>query len=203
MTFKYFDRPEIFTELSDANATCDACKEEKPCFGAEAFLGGEDITSICPECLASGQLRNRDIFTCDGDISELKRQLKNLNPSLTQLQIDKIANQKTTELEKTTPHLVTWQDWTWPCADGDYCKFIGYGSRPFYNSLATTKTGEELFKNSFYLNLKYDSDIDFLWQDVLPEKEVKDYNDSTKLRTLFYVFKSLNSNTIITIWDCN
>jgi len=122
---------------------------------------------------------------------------------LTKLQIDDIANQNTTELEKTTPHLVTWQDWSWPCADGDYCKFIGYGSRPFYNSLATTTTGEQLFKNSFYYNLKDDSDIDYLWQDVLPEKEVKDYNDSSELATLFYVFKSLHSDTIITIWDCN
>lgn len=203
MTFKYFDRPEIFTGLRDDVTTCDTCGEEKHCFDAELFVGGEDITSICPDCLASGQLRDRDIFTCDGDISELKRQLKILNPTLTELQIDETAKQKTTELEKTTPHLVTWQDWQWPCADGDYCKFIGYGSRPFYNSLATTTTGEDLFKNSFYYNLKDDSDIDYLWQDVLPEKEVKDYNDSNKLATLFYVFKSLHSDTIITIWECN
>tara|TARA_R110000737_G_C14597927_1_gene488592 strand:- start:1529 stop:1864 length:336 start_codon:yes stop_codon:yes gene_type:complete len=78
---------------------------------------------------------------------------------LSELQIDEIANQKTIELEKTTPHLVTWQDWSWPRVVGDYCKFIGYGSRPFYNSLATKATGEQLFKNSFYFNLMDDSDI--------------------------------------------
>ncbi|TAH01652.1 MAG: hypothetical protein EAZ15_06990 [Sphingobacteriales bacterium] len=153
--------------------------------------------------LLGGQLRDRDIFTCDGHIPELKRQLKNLNPSLNELQIGDIANQKTTELEKTTPHLVTWQDWRLPCADGDCCKFIGYGSRPFYNSLETRMTGEEFFKNSFYYNLKDDSDIDYLWQDALPEKEVKDYKDSNEMATLYYVFKSLHSDKIITIWDCN
>lgn len=203
MTFKHFDRPEIFTGLREIETTCDTCQQEKLCFDAEAFLGGDEITSICPDCLASGQLHERDIFTCDGDIAELKRQLKNLNSSLTDLQIDDIANQKTIVLEKTTPPLVTWQDWGWPCTDGDYCQFIGYGSRPFYNSLATTLTGEEIFKNSFYYNLKNDSDIDYLWHDVLPEKEVKDYNESSRMATLFYVFKSLNSDTIITIWDCN
>ena len=203
MTFKYFDRPELFTGLLDSITTCDTCGQDKPCFAAEAFLGSENITSICPDCLASGRLLDTDIFTCEGDIAELKRQLKALNPASTDLEIDNIAKQKTAELEKTTPYLVTWQDWSWPCADGDYCKFIGYGSRPFYNTLATVTTGEELFKNSFYYNLKDDSDIDYLWKEVLPEKEVKDYNDSNKLTTLFYVFKSLNSETIITIWDCN
>jgi len=203
MTFKYFDRPEIFTGLREIATTCDTCEQEKLCFDAEAFLGGEDMTSICPDCLVHGELLDRDVFTCDGDITELKRQLKELHPSLTHSEIDELAKEKTSELEKTTPHLVSWQDWSWPCADGDYCKFIGYGSRPLYNSLTTTTKGEELFKNSFYYNLKDDSDIEYLWRDVLPEKDVKDFNDSNKLATLFYVFKSLNSDKIITIWDCN
>jgi uncharacterized protein CbrC (UPF0167 family) len=203
MTFKYFDKPEIFTGLRDSVTTCDTCEQEKFCFDAEAFKGGEDITSICPDCLGTGQLNDRDIFTCNGDIAELKRQLKSQNPSLTDSEIDDIANQKTKELEKTTPHLVTWQDWNWPCADGDYCKFIGFGSRSLYDSLATTTTGEELFKSSFYYYLKDDSNIDYLWLEIIPEKEVKDYNDSNELASLFYVFKSLNSNKIITIWDCN
>lgn len=202
MTFKYFDKPEIFTGLRDSVTTCDTCGQEKLCFDAEVFVGGEDITSICPDCLVTGQLSDRDIFTCNGDITELKRQIKSLNPSLTDSEIDDIANQKTTELEKKTPHLVTWQDWNWPCCDGDYCKFIGYGSKPFYNSLAIKMTGKDLFKDSFYYNLKGDSNVEYLW-DIVPENEVKDYNDSNELSTLFYVFISLNSDKIITIWDCN
>jgi uncharacterized protein CbrC (UPF0167 family) len=72
---------------------------------------------------------NWDYFekdTCDGDINELIRQLKDLNPLLTETEIDELAKLKTTELEKKTPKLITWQDWSWPCAEGDYCKFIGY-----------------------------------------------------------------------------
>ncbi len=203
MTFKYFDRPEIFTGLRDKKTICDICRQKKLCFGAEVFLGAEEISSICPECLASGQLNDRDIFTCDGDSAELKRQLKKINPSLIDLEIDELARNKTKELEKTTPALVTWQDLSWPCADGDYCKFIGYGSLPLYNLLATETTGEELFKDSFYYTLKDDSDIDYLWQEVLPKVEVKDFNDSNQLSTVFYVFKSLNSDKIITLWDCN
>jgi len=202
MTFKYFERPEIFIGLRDKKITCDTCGQENFCFDAEAFYGTEEISSICPDCLANGKLIDKDIFTCDGDITELKRQLRDLHPTLTDLEIENIANQKTFELEKTTPQLVSWQNWSWPCSDGDYCQFIGYGSRPFYNVLATKTTGEELFKNSFYYNLKVDSDIDYLWKDILPETKVRDYTDSNEMKTLFYVFKSLSSEKIITIWDC-
>ena len=200
MTFKYYDKPELFTGLRDKETTCDTCGQEKICFDAEAFYGTEDINSICPDCLLSGQLNDKNIFTCNGDIEELKQQLKTLNPTLTDIEIENIAHYKTTELEKTTPHLVTWQDWGWPCADGDYCKFIGFGSKPFYKNLATDLPTEGFFKKSFYDN---SSDTDYLWKEVLPDKEIKNFEDSNKYGTLFYVFKSLNSDKILTIWDCD
>lgn len=145
-------------------------------------------------------MNDKDVFTCCGDVEELKRQLKVLNPTLSELEIEHIGQQKTTELEKTTPKLITWQDWNWPCADGDYCKFIGFGSKPFYKNLATNLPTEDFFKNSFYDN---DSDIDYLWKEALPDKEIKNYEDSNNYGTLFYVFKSLNSDKILTIWDCD
>ena len=202
MIFKYFDSPEILTGLLNNKTRCNSCEKEEFCFDAELFYGEEKITSICPECLASGVLVDRDIYTCDGDIKELKRQLKKINPTLTEIEVEELARQKTQVLEKTTPYLVAWQEWNWPCADGDYCKFIGYGSRPFYEVLATKISSKRLFSNSFYYNLKAKSDIDYLWTEVLSEKEIKDYNESNEYGMLFYVFRSLNSDKIITIWDC-
>ncbi|MFD3001193.1 CbrC family protein [Pontibacter toksunensis] len=116
--------------------------------------------------------------------------------------IEQQAREKTEELEKTTPHLITWQDWEWPCAEGDYCKFIGFGSKPLYRELSAGKPEKEFFSDSIYYTL-LGSDLEYLWSDVLPEKEVKDYNDSTQYSTLFYVFKSLKSDTVVTILDCN
>jgi uncharacterized protein CbrC (UPF0167 family) len=200
MTFKYYDKPELFTGFRDTETTCDTCGQEKICFDAAAFYGTEDLKSICPDCLLGGQLNDKNVFTCNGDIEELERQLKVLNPTLTDLEIENIAKQKTTELEKTTPHLVTWQDWSWPCADGDYCKFIGFGSKPFYKSLTTDLPTEDFFKNSFFDS---NSDTDYLWKKALPNKEIKNYQDSNKYGTLFYVFRSLNSDKILTMWDCD
>ena len=125
--------------------------------------------------------------------------MKQLNPLSTDIDLQEIAKQKTSELEKTTPKLITWQDWSWPCSDGDYCKFIGYGSKPFYKDLAKGNPVEEFFKTSFYDSEFYDDD---LWKDALSDKLIKDYNDSSQYGTLFYVFKSLNSDKIITTWDC-
>jgi uncharacterized protein CbrC (UPF0167 family) len=199
MTFKYYEKPELFTGLSDTKTTCDTCGQEKFCFDAEAFYGTEDLTSICPDCLLGGQLNDKNIFTCNGDIEELKRQLKILNPTLTNIEIESIAQQKTTELEKTTPHLVTWQDWNWPCADGEYCKFIGFGSKPLYNEIAEHENVELFFKNSFYDPNYYE---EYLWEEV-PEKMILNYTESEQYFTLFYIFKSLNSDKILTIWDCD
>lgn len=200
MKFKYFDKPEVFVGFRKAETTCDICRQTNLCFDAELFYGSYDLTSICPDCLSSGLLANKDAFTCSGDIQNLKKQLKQQNTNFTDNQIQEIANTKTVELEKTTPHLITWQDWSWPCADGDYCRFIGYGSKPLYRELANDKPVEEFFKATFYDATLYN---DELWTESVPDNAIKNYSDSNQHGTLFYVFKSLNSDKIITVWDCN
>jgi uncharacterized protein CbrC (UPF0167 family) len=203
MTFKYFENPDAFTELNEKQTICNVCQIENYCFDAELFFGEDKLNSVCPECLGNGELMNRDIYTCGGDIEELKRQLSEINSELSESEIDKLAEIKTNELEKTTPYLVTWQEWNWPCIEGDYCKFIGFGSREFYERLAVETTDEILFKNSFYRDQKDESDVDYLWKEVLPEKEIKDFKSSNEYATLFYIFRSLNSDKIITMWDCS
>ena len=199
MIFKHFDHPEFFTGLKEPETNCDICRQNKLCFDAELFYGADNLASVCPECLASGQLKKKDVFTCIGDKVQLSKQIRRLNPALGESEIENIVKQKTIELEKTTPRLLTWQDWNWPCAEGDYCKFIGYGSKPFYKELAKEIPTQDFFRSSFY---ELDSYNDDLWS-ILPESKIKTYHDSNQYSTLFYVFKSLNSDKIVTIWDCN
>jgi len=198
--FKYFEKPEAYVGLRDGETVCDTCRQLKLCFDATTFYGMDDLNSICPDCLAGGKLADKNAFTCEGDIGTLREQLIQLNPNLNENGINALAENKTFELEKTTPHLVTWQDWSWPASDGDYCKFIGYGSKPFYKKLANSISAEDFFENSFYDSDSYSDD---LWSDAVSDKEIKNYTDSSKYSTLFYVFKSLNSGKIITIWDCD
>ncbi|WP_138995268.1 CbrC family protein [Larkinella sp. C7] len=200
MTFTYFDQPARWIGVSDQETRCDLCHQQKPCFDATGFFGEDELAFICPDCLSNGRLYERDSYTCQGDVAELKRQLKSLHPALSKAELDDLADQKTLELEKTTPHLVTWQDWEWPCADGEYARFIGYGSRPFYTKLVGNSDARMLFEKSIYYTLAEESDAEELWEDV-PRKLIVDYADSSKYSTLFYVFKSLHSDQIITLWD--
>ena len=203
MNFTYFENPLKFSPLKDGLNMCDTCGLEKICFDATLFYGQDQITAICPECLAEGKLMDRDIFTCQGHTEELKVQLKDIHAGWSDQEVEDDAAKRTSVLEKTTPHLVTWQDWEWPCVDGDYCKFIGYGSKALYASLAPGTDGEQLFKNSFYDIVLEDDHIDGFWEGTLPEESINDYEESTDYDTLFYVFKSLHSDTIVTVWDAS
>lgn len=198
--FKYFDRPDLYTGFLEEEAACGICGNVTTCFDASLFYGEEELKAICPDCLANGKLYEHDISTCDGDQEELKKQLKASLPALSDTDILQLADQKTNELEKTTPKLITWQDYNWPCLDGDYCRFIGYGSKSLYHKLAGTD-GESLFAASL-LSSENMPDAEDLWDD-LPGEEIKNYKESNKYSVLFYVFQSLHSRKILTLWDCN
>ncbi len=198
MNYKYFDKVDKFIELSKEKLICDICREVKLCFNADWYRGKNKLHSVCPSCLQSGKLRNLDISTCTGDFEELKTQLKQLMPNYSESEIAMLAIEKSIELETTTPHLVTRQDWYRPCIDGEYCKFIGYGSKLFYKKLAGALPAKDFFKDSFYIN---DSYYDSLWENV-PDENINNYNESSSYNILFYIFKSLYWEKVITIWDC-
>jgi uncharacterized protein CbrC (UPF0167 family) len=202
MNFKYFDRPELYASYTDEDTSCEMCGKLTKCFDATLFFGTAELEAICPQCLAQGKLYDMDVFTCEGDIEELEKQLKALHPDVEETAIRKLSEEKTKELEKTTPHLITWQDWPWPCADGDYCRFIGYGSKQFYHKHSNGVAAEQVFENSLYHFVKDIKEAEELWEE-LNEEEIRNYDQSADYSTLFYVFKSIHSNTIITVWDTN
>lgn len=203
MDFTYFEHPEKYSPMSEDEVPCDICGKEKICFDGEVFFGTDQVSFICSNCLSKGKLMDMDIFSCEGDVEELRRQVRAAHADWNDEAIAIDVEQKSAALEKTTPHLVTWQDWPWPAADGDYCRFIGYGSRQKYASLSKDADGEILFKQSLYYAVKEDADADELWQDLLPEEDIADYNESAEMPVLFYVFRSLHSDRILTVWDSN
>ena len=200
MKFKYFESPGKFACFVEGKTTCDICTLEKKCLDAGLFVGEDSINTICLDCLAAGELNEMDIYTCQCDTEELRKQLQSIHPSMSEAEIESVVNQKTQELEKTTPPVITWQDWDWPCADGDYCMFLSYGSKALYNKLAEDKDGQSLFIDSVYHNLD-DADTDELWEDSMPAKLIKDNRDADGLSPLFYVFKSVSGDKIVTLWD--
>jgi uncharacterized protein CbrC (UPF0167 family) len=196
MDFKYFDDYVNLTSLTKDKIECQICKTITICFDSASY-GSEKMEHVCPNCIFDKKLYDKDISLNEGDISWLVLQLKEINKDLNENQIQENANKKTIELEKGTPHLLTWQDFEWPCLDGDYAKFIGFGSKPLFNSLALDAKGKKLFKKSIHPELMDDFEEDF-W-DEMPNKLITNLKETNGLGILTYVFKSLTSEKII-VW---
>lgn len=201
MNFKYFKHANKFANWLEEPTTCDFCEAEKRCIDASTFYGEDELAAICADCLKTGKLRDVDAFTCEGDIEELQKQLKALHPTLSEAELQKLSIEKTDELERTTPKITAWQDWFWPCAGGEYCSFIGYGSKAMYHDLDPDGDGEEFFKNSMYHTVEDLSDVDELWEESLPEDAIESLEETTEMDTLFYVFRSQDGKRIFTVWD--
>ncbi len=199
MTFKYFEKPLIYAAMTDGPCTCSICREKEQCFDARTFIPSGALEAVCGTCLAAGRLKEYKISTCTGDSEELKRQL-NAHQALKAEQADSLCNEKTAGLESTTPAIKRFKPWLWPSADADYCKFLGYGSVPLYKRLALT-TGERLFKDTIYYNQVENSDSDYLWDAEMPLTEINSIEDLYGYDVQFYVFKSINSGKIVSIWD--
>lgn len=195
MEFKYFKDFERFTTLSEGEVECEICNQESVCFDP-VFLGDEDVEFICPKCLFEKKLYGRNIFTNSGNFEELQSQISEAYPELSQEQQIELAKDRDRELEQATPQLITWQDFQWPCIDGDYGKFIGYGSKAFFNSLSTDADGKSLFKESLHPDLK-EYYTEQQWIEMVPDNIINDYKESNEYSMLFYVFKSLTSDRLI------
>ena len=195
--YKYYDNPKAFLASEFYYTKCDICNKTKWCFDASSFYWEEELSAVCEECLSSTKIQKK-FSTCSWDIDELRKQLMlNLN-WISANDIEKLVKEKTYELETTTPLLITWQDWVWPVIEWDYAKFIGFGSIPLYNELSWKNNFEEFFLNSLYYEEDKENELLIL---QIPKTEIRNYDDSNKYNTLFYVFKSLKSDKIVTMWD--
>ena len=198
MEFKYFEDFERLSFLSEEKVECKFCKEQIRCFDLGS---GDDEIFVCPKCLSGKKLYGESIFTNEGDFELLLHQIKNTFPDLTNEAQYKLAELRTKEIEQATPELVTWQDMRWPCIDADYAKFIGYGSKPFLNSLADDGDGKSLLKKSMHSQLQ-EYYTDDQWEEMLLDEPINDSKESNDWSVLFYVFRSLSSEKIVIWWDC-
>lgn len=201
MQFKYFLQPERFANWLPLPAKCSFCEAETNCLDGKAFQGSDVFAAICAGCLSSGKLYGQDSYAFEGDIEALQHQLHLRKPEKSMKAVNARAGEITDELERTTPPIYTHQNWYWPCAGGDYCTFVGYGSKGLYDFLAPDGDGEELFKNSLYHTVEDLSDVDELWEENMPVEPIDSLNAAKALETLFYVFRPQQGSRVITVWD--
>ncbi|MBI1223849.1 MAG: hypothetical protein GC192_01315 [Bacteroidetes bacterium] len=201
MQFKYFLYPDAFAIWHDNPIACDFCQIDKKCFDGNAFKGEDKFTAICPECLTENKLQDMDAYACEGDIVLLQQQLQSRKPEKSEKAVMQKAGEITDALERCTPPIFTHQNWYWPCDGSDYCSFLGYGSKPLYIQLANDGDGEDLLLNSLYHTVENYTDVDEIWEHILPKAAITSLAAAKLFNTLFYVFVSQKTGRVVTLWD--
>lgn len=197
MNFKYFENFEKFCSMTKEPKRCQICNENKICFDS-AFYGTENIEQVCSQCIYDKNLFGRKISTNSTRKDKFLNHLMNFDKSLSENEAIEIANKLTKEIEQATPYLLTWQDMDWPFIDGDFAKFVAFGSKAFFNSHADDGNGKKLFNESIHeelLSYKHDDD----WEEMLPDDLINNLEESEQYGVLYYVFQSLKSDNLI-IW---
>ncbi len=200
MPYKYFKYPNRLAAFHDEEQACDICKRTKACLDATSFYGEQELESVCEDCLKAGRLAEVNAFTTDADVEMLVEQLETLHPEWNKEKLLKDAKAKTDELEQRTPPILSWQEWKYPAMDGDYCQFIGFASKSDFEKLANGEDPKTFFASTLYDTFKEDTNIDGVWNSI-PNKRIKNVAQSNDYFLLVYLFKSLHSDTYVSLWD--
>lgn len=190
--FKYIKNYGKLIGISEKKE-CTICKKIDFCFSEKCkkCYNKQESLKRCPE-------EFRHIYTVARP-EEIRKQLKESNPDWSEEKIAQIAKTRDNEIEHGTPSLNGYQWFKWPCLEGDYCEFIAYGCKPFYNNWSASKTGKEVFGESIHEESRgylYEN----FWEERVPDEKINTSED-TNYATLFFVFKSLYSEKIITYID--
>lgn len=110
--FKYHPDPfktEIFRKLGEP-AVCPCCGKETSVVYEGPFYSVEDVSGLCPDCIAGGAAAEK----FDGAFQDPES-------------VDEIGDPgKLEELTCRTPGYCGWQQEYWRAHCGDFCAFLGY-----------------------------------------------------------------------------
>lgn len=174
------------------------CGELRPNFSP--FLGiSKGRKVICETCLASGRLDSLNVILNGSDSGTLLRQLAELHPEMSREKIERIARERTVELETRTPSPRTWQDFTWPIHCGDYCCYIKEIGQPELVALAPDGDGPAYF-TAHSPDISDIAHAHEVWADIRPDAPL----DVERVFSVgVYLFTCLACGEHIILWDCD
>lgn len=110
-TFKYHPNPlETGAFATDRKVVCDCCQQETEVYYESPFYTEEDITFLCPGCIASGRAAEQFGGMFQDDAS-----------------VDGVTDRaKLEELIYRTPGYQGWNQEYWLAHCDDFCAFLGY-----------------------------------------------------------------------------
>lgn len=196
MEFRYFRYPHRFSTYRSAPETCAVCGQKQPGY-AGPFYGLEEIDFVCETCLAAGRLAEKGAFTNDGDDTTLRSQIAHRHPEMSAEALEAEVDRRTAELEQRTPHMVTWQDFSWPAHCGDYCCFVKEAGKDDLNTLAADGNGLAFFESHLYRTYLGD-DMEDVWKGIRPESP---QDNAFSFPIGVYLFQCLQCREYVLLWD--
>lgn len=197
--FQYFHNPHGSSDYSNEKQKCNICGNNKPGYKGGVVYGINDVCQelkfICEDCIVAGKLRKNGCSNNEGNLKVLlaKLQEKNSEPKD---EIKQIAEKRTNEIECCTPHVSSWQGFTWLVHCADYCCFIGEMGKKELNALSIEENGRE-FLDLVIFNPEEDKyELDEIWEslpDNLPQKRWGENN--------FLLFQCLHCGRYLRIID--
>lgn len=199
ITFRYFAQPHAFSNYTIQPAPCGFCGELRPYYAGPFFGPDDDRERICEECVANGRLEAADLTLNEGDIAALRTQLAERRPDLAQEDIERMAHERSAEVNARTPAPQTWQDLFWPAHCGDYCRYLKEVGQPEIFALAPDGDGPA------YLLAHADGvdDIEHardVWEGVRPDAP---RDASLAYSQGVYLFECLTCGEHLMTWDCD
>ena len=197
--FRYFAHPHEFAHFSPTPATCDFCGELRPYYSGPFFGLDDERETICEECLAGGRLEPLEMATNSGDIAALRRHLATTHPEMSEAEIERVARQRTIEVETRTPSPQTWQYFDWPAHCGDYCRYIKEVGQPELLALAADGDGPAYLA----AHASDISDIEHareVWEGIRPDAPT---DISQAYSVGVYLFTCLVCGEHVLLWDCD
>jgi uncharacterized protein CbrC (UPF0167 family) len=197
MNFKYIENPYNSSAISysEKPQKCDICQKHSTGYEGACY-GYDNINFVCEDCLSNGKLKEKGSEANIGHRFFLKRQLKKIYPDKDERDIETLVNQRTDEINYRTPHLTTFQEFSWPVHCGDYCRFIMEAGQSELNSLSSGN-GKDFLKllpewenygnaqiSDNQKEYKEIDDVDWLWN-YLPLHSPKNKSDPTSPLFLF------------------
>jgi len=191
--FRYFRQPHEFSTYSQESQVCDICSKNQGGYKGP-FFGKNPVKFICEECLISGKLAEIGSFTNEGDLQTLTQQIHNKQPELTAPEVERLAKIRDDELRNRTPHVITWQGFSWPVHCGDYCCFIKEAGKPEIVEIVPENIRQLIFH---FRNAK---EFKIWWKGVRsdsPKNCLLSYSIGV------YLFQCLNCQEYVFLWDCD
>lgn len=195
--FRYFRDPHHFSTYVADDRTCGICGSEGPGYEGPFYGDNDSVEFVCEPCLSNGRLEELDLSTNDASTSDLDERIAAAHPEYPKAHVQAAFLEKAKVLMHRTPHVVTWQDLTWPSHCTDFCCYVKEVGKQDLNRLAPDGDGKAFL--AAHLANSY-VDAHELWKSMRPDAP-KDLAQS--YATTFYLFQCLSCGTYVIHWDCN